>query len=241
MKKDFGTVLFSVFFIVFGGIFFAAGAFILKSNLDFKKDAVIVNAEIVDIESYRDRDGDRHYTVYVSYSIGGEYYSYVSLDSYTAGMHVGKMIDVYVNPSSPSQAKSAGDIYLFPAVFVLMGGVVMTIGMVVAIRAMKQGRKYKRLLTTGKPLQAVVDRIDLNHSYSVNGAHPFILYCSYTDEYQNMTYRFKSDNLWENPEPVLPPGSTVKVLVDPSDYSRYYVCAKEAMSVYVTDYTNASY
>ncbi len=52
-----------------------------------------------------------------------------------------------------------------------------------------------------------------------------------------MTYRFRSDNLWTDPGPVLPPGSEIRVYVHPDDYSKYYVDAKSYIEGKIMDFT----
>ena len=63
----------------------------------------------------------------------------------------------------------------------------------------------------------------MNTGYSVNGRHPYVIYCAYEDEYNNTVYYFKSENLWYDPSFRFAIGSEIDVYVDPKDYSKNYV------------------
>ena len=57
------------------------------------------------------------------------------------------------------------------------------------------------------------------------------------DDYSGVLYKFKSDNLWTDPYPILQQGSQVRVLVNGTDYSQYHVDVENCLQGKVVDYT----
>ena len=91
------------------------------------------------------------------------------------------------------------------------------------ISIIKKKRRRKRAIASGRTLNAKVQKIVLNTGYTVNGKNPYIIYCTYKDDYYDRIYRFKSDNLWTDPSLILQSGDDIKVYVDEKDYSCYHV------------------
>lgn len=60
---------------------------------------------------------------------------------------------------------------------------------------------------------------------------------SYRDDYKDIIYCFKSENIWTNPEPVITLGSEVRVYVDGNDFSKYYVDIQGVLQGRIVDYT----
>ena len=73
--------------------------------------------------------------------------------------------------------------------------------------------------------------------YTVNGKNPYIIYCTYKDDYYDRIYRFKSDNLWTDPSLILQSGDDIKVYVDEKDYSCYHVDIESIFKGKIIDYT----
>ena len=95
----------------------------------------------------------------------------------------------------------------------------------------------KKLIASGQYIYATVESIQYNKNYTMNGQHPFIIYCTYKDDYKNIIYRFKSDNIWTNPEYFVQPGSEIKVFVDRQNYKNYHVDIESIMQAKIMDYT----
>lgn len=116
-------------------------------------------------------------------------------------------------------------------------GLIFTItGAGIFISITIRGVKEKKLREKGKSIYATVEQITCNTKLSVNGAHPYVIYCTYRDRYTDVTYRFKSEKLWYDPSDQFPVGSTIEVKVDENDYSRHYVKI-EGTNGKVIDYT----
>ena len=57
----------------------------------------------------------------------------------------------------------------------------------------------------------------------MNGRHPYVVHCHYTDSATRTIYNFRSEGLWFNPASLLEGRRTVRVLVHPEDYRKYCV------------------
>lgn len=225
----------NVFFIA-GICMFIWGIGWLISALQFKAAAVVVPGVITRIDSAYDNDGDEHYSVFVSYEYKGERYKDVRINSYSSSMYEGKEISLYCDPDKPRHIQAKSMLY-FPPVFLMAFGLIFAlVGGGFTISVIINSHKRKRLMEQGISIFATVEEVVYNTSTSVNGRHPFIIYCAYRDEFKDVTYRFKSENLWSDPSAVFPVGSTIEVKVDANDYSKYYVNVEEAEKR-VIDYT----
>ena len=237
MKKiRFPYSLFGIFGLV-GLIMCIIGVCILVSGKRFEAAAETVTGTITAIEDYRDADGDRHYQAYVDYSYQGRLYTKVRLNYYSSGMYEGEEIELKIDPQNPRNAKAKNSYLVAGLILSGMGVVFLLVGVVPTIIGMKKSAREKELLRSGKILYATIEQIGINQGYTVNGRHPYVVYCRYTDEFTGVIYRFKSNNIWTNPEPVLQEGSEIRVFVDGRDYSRYYVDVDGCMQNKVIDYT----
>lgn len=133
--------------------------------------------------------------------------------------------------------KTGFGIYL---VLFLVGGIgilFFCIGVIPLIIFHRKKVRKEHLLANGRILHATVERIDIDTSLTVNGQSPYVIYCTWKDEYADVLYRFKSEYLWTDPGYVFEEGSEITVYVDGNDYSRYYVEAERLLSQKVVDFT----
>lgn len=237
MKKNrIVYVVFVIFLIV--GIGLLAGAFLFSRYFaSFKARAEEVTGEITRIEEYYDSDRELRHHVYVSYTYDGVDYDDVSINSYNSSMYEGKEIELLCDKKNPEHImkKSAGNLVVIilagiGIIFVLVGGIPLLV-------MTGKKSKNKKILENGQVLHALVDSIEYNTSVAVNGTHPYVIFCSYRDEYKDITYRFKSENIWTDPFLVFQPGSDIEVYVEPGDYSKYYVNAQKMIEQKVVDFT----
>lgn len=237
MKKNrIVYVVFVIFLIV--GIGLLAGAFLFSRYFaSFKAGAEEVTGEITRIEEYYDSDRELRHHVYVSYTYDGVDYDDVSINSYNSSMYEGKEIELLCDKKNPEHImeKSAGNLVVIilagiGIIFVLVGGIPLLV-------MTGKKSKNKKILENGQVLHALVDSIEYNTSVAVNGTHPYVIFCSYRDEYKDITYRFKSENIWTDPFLVFQPGSDIEVYVEPGDYSKYYVNAQKMIEQKVVDFT----
>lgn len=228
----------AIIFVVFGlvGIGLLIGGFIfLGSSLQFRKTAVEVTGTISEMQAHRHSDGDVTYTVWVSYDYGGQTYEHMPLGYYSSSMFIGKEILLLVDPDQPTHMTSAAGDVLGYGLLLGMGLVFTLVGFIPMTVMLSRSAKGKKLLQSGKRLQATVERIDINLSVTYNGRHPYVVYCTYWDAYKDVTYRFKSKNMMQ--EPGYAPGDSIEVYVDPNDYSKYMVNVDTPANPKVIDYT----
>lgn len=237
MKKNkFIYVLFSVFAIVGIGLLIGAVCYGVYFT-SFQEDAEKVTAEITEIREHYDIDDGTEYRAYVSYSYDGEEYENVPLNSYSSSMYEGKEIELLCDPQNPRHIIQESTGIVLVAVLGGMGFIFALIGIIPLIVMNKKSKRNKEVIERGYIIHAMVDAIEMNRNYSVNGRHPYVIYCSYRDEFKDVIYQFKSENLWTEPSAVFPPGSTIGVYVESNDYSKYYVDAKRVLEEKIVDYT----
>ena len=230
-------VLFCGIFLVVGAIFSAVGITMALADSGFRERAEEITAEITGISSYRASDGDRRHNVYVTYQYDGRVYEDIELNFYRSGMYEGQEIPLRCDPENPGHVKSPGGMLLLEMVFLLIGILFMGIALVFIAVSRNKARRRKKILSSGKRLSAIVEQIAVNTSYVMNGRNPYQIYCYYRDEYKDVIYRFKSEDVWINPNVVLQPGDTIDVYVDGEDYSRYHVDAESILDKRIKDYT----
>lgn len=237
-KKNLQFILmFSGTFLLVGIIMLVVGILVLSSSLRFRERAEEVAAVISEISSYRDSDGDLHHRVLVSYTYGGRFYEDMELNFYSSGMYEGKEIVLLCDPDDPGRIETEGGMLLFSFIFIGMGGLFLVIGAVPVILAQRSASRRKKLLRSGRKLYAVIEEIAQNLSFRANGWHPYVIYCTYRDDSKDITYRFKSGNLWTNPNPALRPGDMIPVYVDENNFQYYHVDAESGLESRIVDYT----
>lgn len=223
-------------FLIAGVGMLIGGIFLLMSTLRFKETAIEISGEITRIDSTYDNDGDEHCSVFVSYEYSGERYENVRLNSYSSSMYEGKKISLYCDPENPRHIQAGSMLYFAPIFLLAMGTVFALVGGGILIPTITAISNRKKIREQGISIYATVEEIAYDTSITVNGRHPFALYCIYRDDYKDVTYRFKSGKLWIDPSTVFPVGSMIEVKVDANDYSKYYVNAEEVEKK-IIDYT----
>ena len=224
-------------FAVIGFIFIIVGIIWLVSGRRFVQSAVKVSAVISEIESYRDSDENVNYRVYVNYSYGGQRYEDIRLNEYSSSMYEGKEIQVMLDPDNPKKLMTNLGLYIGPAVFIGMGAIFTSAGVISLVGMGRKSSAKKKLIASGQYIYGTVESIEYDKSYILNGKHPFVVYCTYRDDYKDIVYRFKSDNIWTNPEYVIKPGSEIRIFVDHQNYKNYHVDIESILQGKIVDYT----
>ncbi len=226
-RADKGLKLIPCIFTFVGVVMLAAGIFWFVSTLQFMETAVEISGRITDIESYRGTNREIRHSVFVTYEYNGKQYENVPINSYSSRMAVGKEISLYCNPDDPWQVQADSGLYVGTGIFLGLGLLFTSVGGGWLMFMILRSRSKKRLREQGRSIYATVEEIAYNTSFSMNGVHPFVIYCTYRDEYRDVIHRFKSENLWSNPSYVFPVGSTIEVKVNENDYDQYYVNVEE--------------
>ena len=222
MRKNKSVNMANIIFAVVGGLFFAIGAFLVISTISFKANAEEVMALITQMRPYEDSDGDTSYDVDVEYEYEGITFQ-ATLDTYSSGMREGKWISILVNKDDPTDVVEPGTNLAIGIVFMVLGGIAILVGGVSLVQDWKHKKKLENLNGMGKRLQARIDQITVNEKIAINGEHPYIIWCSYVDEFSGARFEFKSENIWNDVYEVCDVGSVIDVLVKPDDYLDYVV------------------
>lgn len=227
-------------FIIFGliGLFFALiGVVWLFFGTRFVSNAEEVYGRIVNVTSYTDSDGETSYKAYVDYRYDKVEYENVALNSYSHSMKVGKKIKLLINPENPGRPQTIMSTVVGAILFVVLGLIFACVGFIPMFLMGRVSSKAKKLMQQGHYVIAKVESIHRNNNIEVGGRTPYVVYCNYQDIYSGTIYRFKSKNIWYNPEAFLQQDEEVRVYVNGQDYSKYYVDVESAMQGRVVDYT----
>lgn len=200
MNKDsFFNWVFPSIFSLFGLTFLIVGILVYSKEMNFKENGVEHTAVIYDIQIHYDSDGDREHDVYIEYDIEDQTYRR-PLNFYISSMNIGDEITIYYNPLNPMEIVSSSSSIFLLLVFGLLGGIFLLIGLIMLGVSIKKQTSKNALLASGTRVYADITDIDLNTSYSVNGRHPYVINCRWTNPASGITYLFKSGNLWFNPD-----------------------------------------
>lgn len=225
--------LVGMIFMLVGIGMLIGGGFWLVRDINFIKQADVVQAEITRITERRDSDGDISHTVYVQYEYNGESFS-ERLSEYSSSMYEGKSIELYIDPQEPSKVRYAKMAYFGAIVFLGMGGIFSVVGFFVMLA---YGRSKKKEYTgnvdqepygmghgTGSEVCVYAEVIDcaLDNTYNEDEKKPWRLYCRYTDE-QLREHYYTSDPIWADGAKYI--GRMVPVYVQDDQHYRVYVDA----------------
>lgn len=237
MKTDKFLYLFCGIFTAVSIVLLVSAVMVYRSDRKFMAEAEEISGVIDTIETYRDSDHDIHHRAYVSYTYNGQQYSKVRVNFYSSTMYEGKEITLYCDPRHPERVVVQGADAFAVVILSVIGIVFLCIGTIPLIIFIRKKAGKKKVRENGKVLYATVDEISHSKNIEVNRRHPYVIYCSYRDDYKDITYRFKSGYLWMNPEPAITVGSTIKVYVEENNYKNYYVDAESMIRGKIVDYT----
>lgn len=183
-----------------GAILLTVGAVVCIHIFDYD-NKVDTTGVITEISLHRDRHGDRDYDVYVAYEVDGMPYE-SRLNSYTSSYYEGQEIDIYYDWADPRRigTKELNGLFLIlPGIGLLFFGMGI-IGLTVIARKKRRGEALRE---NGRRVMAEYVETELNLHYSVNNRNPYRVVCRWRDPESGETRTFKSENLWENPEPMI--------------------------------------
>lgn len=229
--------LFCGIFGVIGAVLLISAVMVHISDRKFMAEAEEISGVIDSIETYRDSDHETHHRVYVNYTYNGKQYNKVRVNFYSSSMYEGKDITLYCDPQRPERVVVQGANIFAVVILSGMGILFLCAGIIPFIISIRVRAKKKKVRETGRTLYATVDEIGYSRNYTINGRHPYVIFCSYRDDYKDITYCFKSEYLWVNPEPMVTVGSTIKVYVEENNYKNYYVDAESMIQTKIVDYT----
>ncbi len=221
-KNTFIQFIFPSIFITVGFFIMALAIFLNIQNSKFMKNAIDATAEITKITTSRDSDGDVSHLVQVIFHVDGKSYG-GNLGYYSSDMYEGKTINIYYDPQNPNNFKSnSSNIASF--IMIPFGGIFFAVGCFILYRGIKSS-SLKKLKEYGRRIDAKIDDVSFNTSYSVNGRNPYVIECSYFNEIEDKVYSFTSQNIWTNIQPIIDAKNitTIPVYIDENNPSKYFV------------------
>lgn len=231
------------FMAIFGGIFALVGTIIIIVGIitnvkmsQFKESAVEVNGVIEDIVIEEHTD-ETDYDVFVAFEYDGEYYEDVHLDFYSSSMYEGQEIELLIDPDNPTDVHTSDGDLFFTLMFVGLGGLFALIGYIILIVSILNKKKKAGLLERGQHIYGEIESMEQDYSITINGRHPFRIYCKYKNPTDGYIYKFKSDTLDFNPWDSYKTGDSIDIYVDPDNFKKYYVDAVDKAADIVRDYT----
>jgi hypothetical protein len=135
-------------------------------------------------------------------------------------MREGQSIVIYIDKDEPNHIYFAGGgALMFTLIFGGCGGVCFGLGIYFMVKQLRITRLKRWLKHNGKRLRTTF--VDVVHTKGaiVNDVHPVAIRTRYEENYR--VYEFYSENLYRDPTPYI--RAEMDVMVDPNDYSVYYM------------------
>ncbi|RKS87595.1 uncharacterized protein DUF3592 [Orbus hercynius] len=138
---------------------------------------------------------------------------------------IGEHIEILYNPAEPDNAAVNNFMAIWGGVIALgLFGIILFGAGIIFFWLSRRKNKLKRdMVNNGRCVTATIESVKIDKSVKVNGRYPYVIMCYWTDRLAPDTvYRFKSDNIWCNPEPYINK-ETIPVFIDENNPHRYYV------------------
>jgi hypothetical protein len=132
----------------------------------------------------------------------------------------GDKVQIYYDPEYP-QKIDFGDTISYNMRGVVIGCLLFIIGFYYFIRYSIVDSANKKLITSGKKIEAELVTVARNEKYRMGDNNPWVIKCTWTDVVSNREYHFVSKDYTIDPAPYLKDRYHVDVFIDPSDPGRY--------------------
>lgn len=206
-----------------GVILLFSGINQINSNNNFKRENIQIEAIVTDSNS------NNKFTA-VSFFIDEKEYKAIA-KSYSSQIKNGDKITVFYNKENPSII-CIEDVNANGGAFIGIGGVILIIGLGFAINKSNNSVNKAEIIKTGKKIQAGLEDIVYDTKTTSNGKHPYYIVCSWKNKIDGKTYKFRSDNLWYDPNPYIKKLNLerIPVYIIPSNPKQYHVAVEEITS-----------
>jgi hypothetical protein len=211
-----------VFFVLSTFLILCAGmTYMSYKSISFDPEYK-VEAKILLITYDYDSDDE---VAYVLYTYKGEKHNALLEGDIPSSYYEGKIITVYVDPDDYSVVRSktqTTESYITGMVLLLFFGGLFGF---FAYRLNAKDKRISRLRMSGSTIVADYEGTRMNLTYSVNGKHPYNVYCSWTNPDNNFKYTFKSENVWTDISHEIEGRHIDKfrVFVNPNNFNEYIV------------------
>lgn len=108
--------------------------------------------------------------------------------------------------------------------YIFSGIGIVFIVLTILLFSIKRNKKkmQEKLISEGNYVMSDIKKIFMNVNITYGNEHPYKIYCTYVDT-QGVSHKFRSKNIMFNPNGLIDEESQIRVYVNSSDYSRYYV------------------
>ncbi|MFY1667792.1 DUF3592 domain-containing protein [Pseudomonas sp. Pseu.R1] len=195
-----------------------------KSDSEFLKGAASV---VGVVEGFKTRvsEGVVYYQPVIKFAADSGEHSFVSsVGSNPAAYKKGESVNVLYKVHAPEEAKIDSFFSLWGDVVVevLLGVVFFSIGAAMFLMGLLKRRKKAALMRRGASLCATITSVERNARFSVNGRHPYVITCEWTNPETYALHRFESEHIWFDPT-VYVTQDKINVFVKPGNLKVYYV------------------
>lgn len=162
-------------------------------------------------------------SVTVTYIVDGKEYESV-LNYYSSNFYEGKQLKIYYDQNNPQKIHAKAESSL-AYIFLGLGAVFAGIGGSGIVIKSKKQKQINYLKANGNLITADYIETKINAHYSVNGRHPYNIYCRWIDPNNAKEYLLKSKNLWKNPENIISEKNITEfpVYMDKNNTDSYFV------------------
>lgn len=214
------------YIFAFIGAVLLVGAFFLYSNTSsFLESAVTTDGMVTKLITSRSNNSDTYAPVVQFQDMGGNVIEFKSsVSSNPPSYNRGERVEVLYNPGDSADAKIKSFFPLWGgAMIVGFLGVVFTIlGFGMIAFGMKKTRSKSDLLRNGVEIQAELQGVERDTSYTVNGRSPFRILCQWQHPRTREIHLFHSDRIWFDPSDYIKL-KTVPVRIDEKNPQTYWV------------------
>jgi len=215
-------------FIAFGVVFVAVGLGLAYHTYTFSHHAQQTTGVVIENIPHisEDKDGNKETYYYPHVRFRGPDGQEIVFEGDTGSSPpshgVGATVAVLYDPKDPAHAMVKDwSMWLAAEIFALSGALFSGIGVGILAWRRHRERLVAWLRQHGKQIDASFTRVEQNTSITVNEAHPYRIVCQWSDPETHRVHVFKSEDFWSDPGTFT--GQTIKVMVDPANWARYFV------------------
>lgn len=221
MRKERGFSTFIAIWMIISLFFLVIGLIAFGSSLHFSLNAKKIDALVTDIQNSVDSDGDKSKTVHIRYVVDGKEYN--ETINYILGMMVGKDTTVLYDPNDPDQVKTSAEpfqILIFPA----MGALFFGAGIFLLKRFKNVENNIENLIKNGIKLDAYIENVSIDESFSYNKVNPYVINCKITDN-SGAVRLISSGYIQKDPQAIIDSLklTSLPVYVDSINPDNYYI------------------
>lgn len=197
-----GKLIRVVFFLPFilGGIFaIIMGIKTYKSDKEFFKEALPVEAHIDDIITKTKTSGTGRkktktttHDVFVSYTVNGVDYKGIEINEYSSSMSEGGTVVLYYNPDNPKEIKCKEVAKSAPVVAIVVGVVFVIVGSTTMF-VFKEPKTNKKLKKSGIKYTTNEFYYTEKTNVTCNGRHPLYVTCVIRNPHTGAINEYRSD------------------------------------------------